>query len=212
MGTVPFDCPHIGCLTKNIGMITHYVVAIDGRSGNLFGTCPVCGLGIWLSVISTSQASVTEAHKQSGTAFTTRFEIEDFAPRPPKLEAVSDLPSKIQQTYSEAEANFADGRMMSASIMYRKTVELTVKDLHPDGKGMLNARIRDLQKKEAVPDTLIALLDTVKFLGNEGAHDEDPPTAEDVERGRDFTRLFLVYSYELPARVQAALDKENIDD
>jgi len=92
--------------------------------------------------------------------------------------------------------------------MYRKAVELTVKDLNPEGTGMLNARIRQLQKKEAVPDTLINLLDTVKFLGNEGAHEEDPPSAEDVERGRDFTRLFLVYSYELPARVSAALAKE----
>ncbi|WCE67977.1 DUF4145 domain-containing protein [Sulfitobacter faviae] len=124
------------------------------------------------------------------------------------MDVIGDLPPSIELTFAEAEANYVDGRMMSASIMYRKTVELAVRDLNPEGKGMLNARIRALQKEEAVPDTLIKLLDTVKFLGNEGAHDDEPPSPEDVERGRDFTRLFLVYSYELPARVEAALAKD----
>lgn len=207
MGTVPFDCPHPGCLTKNIGLVTHYVVPIENGAANLFGSCPVCNRGVLL-FIRAGRDGVTNAVKYSGSSFFQNYAITGSAPTAPTLEAVSDLPPKIQQTFSEAEANFVDGRMVSAAIMYRKAVELTVKDLHPDGKGMLGARIRALQKKEAVPDTLIALLDTVKFLGNEGAHDEDPPSPEDVERGRDFTRLFLVYSYELPARVEAALTRE----
>ena len=149
------------------------------------------------------------AHQQSTENFLQWFKVTDSAPKPPVRDVVTNLPDKIAGVFDEAEANFADGRHMSAATMYRKAIELTLKDLNPDGKGMLHARIRALQKEEAVPDTLIKLLDTVKFLGNEGAHDDEPPSAEDVERGRDFTRLFLVYSYELPARVEAALAKDD---
>lgn len=211
MGTVPFDCPHVGCLTKNVGLSTSAVTPIDNRHGNLFGSCPVCNRGVLLFISSKVSGNLGNATKLSGENFAQVFSITGSAPSSPVNEVVADLPPSIELTYAEAEANYVDGRMMSASIMYRKTVELAVRDLNPNGKGMLNARIRALQKEEAVPDTLIKLLDTVKFLGNEGAHDEEPPSPEDVERGRDFTRLFLVYSYELPARVEAALAKDKPD-
>jgi hypothetical protein len=208
MGTVPFNCPHVGCLTKNVGLTTHSVVSIDGGVGNLFATCPVCNRGIILYIEKRGNDPIGNAAGRSGETFSDSFRILSSAPSVPTLDVIGNLPPQIQQTFSEAEANFVDGRLMSSAIMFRKTVELTVRDLNPEGKGMLNSRIRALQKEEAVPDTLIRLLDTVKFLGNEGAHDEEPPSVDDVERGRDFTRLFLVYSYELPARIASALPNE----
>jgi len=168
----------------------------------------VCDRGIILYIEKRGNDAVGNAAGRSGETFFDNFRILSSAPSVPPVEVVDNLPRQIQQAFSEAEANFADGRLMSSAIMFRKTVELTVRDLNPEGKGMLNARIRALQKAEAVPDTLIKLLDTVKFLGNEGAHDEEAPSIDDVERGRDFTRLFLVYSYELPARIASALPNE----
>ncbi|MFG6566672.1 DUF4145 domain-containing protein [Sulfitobacter sp. 1A13679] len=208
MGTVPFDCPHVGCLTKTVGLELMYSHSPSGVKGSTFGFCPVCQKGVILYLEWKNRKAVGEAHKLSGSQFWENYRIIDSAPTPPARDVVANLPDKIGMVFDEAEANFADGRHMSAATMYRKSIELTLKDLNPEGKGMLNARIRALQKEEAVPDTLIKLLDTVKFLGNEGAHDDEPPSPEDVERGRDFTRLFLVYSYELPARVEAALAKD----
>ncbi|MDH4541072.1 MULTISPECIES: DUF4145 domain-containing protein [Sulfitobacter] len=208
MGTVPFDCPHVGCLTKNVGVVLTAAYSQDGTYGSTFGYCPVCSKGIVLYFRRDGGQGANVAHQQSTKDFFDCYTIIDSAPKPPNRDVVGNLPGKIAGVFDEAEANFADGRHMSAATMYRKSIELTLKDLNPEGKGMLNARIRALQKEEAVPDTLIKLLDTVKFLGNEGAHDDEPPSPEDVERGRDFTRLFLVYSYELPARVKAALAKD----
>ena len=205
MGTVPFDCPHVGCLTKSVGVVLTASHSRGGKSGSTYGHCPVCHKGIILFLRWISGGPIGTAHAQETETFFNYYEIIDSAPKPPARDVVSNLPPRIATVFDEAEANFADGRHMSAATMYRKSIELTLKDLNPDGKGMLNARIRALQKEEAVPDTLIKLLDTVKFLGNEGAHDDEPPSADDVERGRDFTRLFLVYSYELPARIASAL-------
>lgn len=205
MGTVPFDCPHARCLTKNVGLRLVASYSRDGEAGCTFGHCPVCHEGVVLFIRWRNKAQVSRAHELSGGEFQAAFDIVDYAPRPPEREVVNNLPNKVARVFDEAEANFADGRHMSAATMYRKSIELTLKHLNPGQEGSLSKRIRSLQSKEAVPDTLIKLLDSVRFLGNDGAHDEDPPPPEDVERGRDFTRLFLVYSYELPARVDAAL-------
>lgn len=74
---------------------------------------------------------------------------------------------------------------------------------------MLHQRIRALEGSKALPHSLIELLDQVKFLGNEGAHDIEDPDGEDVIRGRDFTRLFLVYLYELPTKIEAAKERRD---
>lgn len=190
-------------------MTTLACYPISDNWASVFTICNVCNTGMVLFVEGTGAYNVLEVQKHSGRKFVENFSIVDFAPKMPTPETISFLPPKIAAVFDEAEANFADGRNMSAATMYRKAVELAVKNKNPEGKGMLNERIRGLQKQNAVPDTLIDLLDTVKFLGNEGAHDEDPPDHDDVERGRDFTRLFLVYSYELPARVKSALGEDD---
>lgn len=88
--------------------------------------------------------------------------------------------------------------------MYRKAIERTVKAKHPDGKGQLNDRIRALEKKNALPHSMIDLLDMVKFLGNDGAHDEADPTEDEVRRGRDFAQLLLTYLWALPKQIEDA--------
>lgn len=97
--------------------------------------------------------------------------------------------------------------MASASTSYRRALELSLKHVHPEGKGTLNQRIRALEKQNAVPESLIALMDGIRFLGNDGAHEEEDPTREDVEAGRDFTTLLLTYLFELRSRVADAAER-----
>lgn len=118
--------------------------------------------------------------------------------------AVTGLPTNVETAFAEGERSFAAENYAAAAVMYRKAVERSVKLINPDGKGMLNQRIRELEAKNALPHSLIELMDMVKFIGNDGAHDDDDPTPEDVKQGRDFTRLLLTYLWELPEEVAKA--------
>lgn len=125
------------------------------------------------------------------------------SPRPQTPDTLPDLPVDVANAFNEAEDNRTGKRWSSAAVMYRKAIERGLKHKFPEGKGMLNARIRDLEGKNALPHSLVELLDEVKFLGNDGAHDDDP-TAADVAAGAEFTRLFLTYTFVLPAQIAAA--------
>jgi len=75
--------------------------------------------------------------------------------------------------------------------------------LFPEGKGMINNRIRELEKEELLPSILVSLLDHVKYFGNVSMHEEDvDPSKSDCEAAREFTRLFLTYTFTLPAKVE----------
>lgn len=144
-----------------------------------------------------------------GMKLVDTLSVLGMAPQPPGPRPILYMPPQVQSAFEEAEANFVDERWPSAAIGYRRAIERALKVLHPDGKGMLNARIRSLEKQNALPPAMIALLDSVKFLGNDGAHELEDPEPDDVAAGRDFSTLLLTYLFELPERVRLATEKRN---
>ena len=205
---LPLDCPHCG--TKR--------TAMTGRGGASAGTglyailltCNTCERGVMAHVKTRAGIPIATnlwASTHPVEHFDTHYEITMVAPRPPQPRAVESLPNNVAATFREAELNFSDGRFASAGVGYRKAIERALKLLHPEAKGTLNQRILALEKENALPASMIALLVSVKLLGNDSAHEEDDPEKEDVEAARDFTALLLTYLFELPARVQRAAEK-----
>ncbi len=177
----------------------------DATRASLFGTCFQCGEGVIFYISSMDGLSLDKAAGISGKLFSDSFFIESVAPKPPTIETVDYLRPEISETYLEAESNFTDARYRSAAAMYRTTVELSVKHLEPEGNGSLYKRIEAMADKNALPKTLIDLMHEVRFLGNDSVHASIDP--EDVERGREFTKLFLVYVFELPEKIKLAAYK-----
>ncbi|WP_347311388.1 DUF4145 domain-containing protein [Defluviimonas sp. SAOS-178_SWC] len=202
MGQLRFDCPHAGCRTNSSAFTTLNESPIGNQRWHVFAVCASCRHTI---IVEATGNHPSEKPSQFGHAeFAKRFSVTAIWPEPPKLSVVEHLDEEIRATYDEAEACYADGHSRAAAMAYRATIELALKNLNPEGKGMLAARIRAM--KGTLPDGLIDLLNHVKFLGNEAAH-AGAPDIDDLKAGRDFTRLFLTYTFELPARVQAAVDR-----
>ncbi len=175
--------------------------------GSLYAICTQCLDGVIFFLTSRGKNNVNGAHNVTGDAFKDAFTIDRVFPEPPTIEVVEFLEPEISETYLEAEGNYSDARYRSAAAMYRTTVELSVKHLDPKGKGSLYSRIEALSKANALPPTLIALMHEVRFLGNDSVHAKIDP--EDVQRGREFIKLFLVYVFELPKKIELAAEKRN---
>lgn len=193
---------------------------MSGRGGAYAGaglyaillTCNTCHMGVMVHIRAQLGFTIDQnlyASTLSAEQFADRYAIISVAPQPPQPRSVDSLPNNVAATFREAELNFSDMRFASAGVGYRKAIERALKHLHPDAKGMLNARIRALEKENALPPSMITLLDSVKLLGNDSAHDEDDPEREDVEAARDFAALLLTYLFELPARVERAKAKRD---
>lgn len=179
-----------------------------GQSGSMHSICRICELPVIFRFIVRRQNS-PDPHEADAKFFDPdslvfSYQIVGTWPAPDGTKKIKDLPPNVASAFDEAEESLIAGRVSAAAVMYRKAIERTVKAIHPDGKGLLNDRIRQFEREDRVPPAMIDLMDMVKFLGNDGAHDDVDPTKEDVERGRDFARLFLTYVWELPARIEEA--------
>jgi hypothetical protein len=124
------------------------------------------------------------------------------APRQPNIP--EGVPEKIQAIYLEAENNFLARSHLSAAMMFRKTLELSVIELG-ETKGNLYSKINNLEQQRRISPDLAKWAHEVRLIGNGAAHD-DPPEPDEAEADandiREFTELFLTYIFTLPQRIK----------
>ncbi|MEL6839564.1 MAG: DUF4145 domain-containing protein [Pseudomonadota bacterium] len=129
-------------------------------------------------------------------------------PKPPEPEVPDSIPENVAKPFVEAEHSFASGHFSAAGSCYRKAMERSLKHVDPNISGMLNKRIRALEKSGLLPSGMIELLDQVRLFGNSSMHEDDvDPTKEDCAAAREFAQLFLTYVFSLPAKVASAKTK-----
>lgn len=184
----------------------------NGMNWSIFATCNTCGRGVvfHFADLHYGDGNRTRPPHDLNWYFLAQKESWlhfDTSPGPRAPQAIEHLPANVDTAFMDAERSYAAHHISAAGMMYRKAVERAVKLLNPDGKGLLNRRIRDLEKANALPQSLIDLMDHVKLIGNDSAHEDEDPSAEDVEVAREFTRLLLTYLFELPGKVALAAER-----
>lgn len=131
--------------------------------------------------------------------------LNEQFPQLPSPNKIENLPPNVAHIYVEAENCFASGSFSAAGSCYRKTIERSLKHLDTSLTGMLNQRIRALEKQNVIPAAMIELLDQVRLFGNESMHEDDyDPKQEDCSAAREFCELFLTYVFALPQKIENA--------
>ena len=206
MASIAHDCPR--CKSKNSAFIIldEQFSQVINNVWDIMIRCGVCN-DVALASLLNMQPNVDTRSPtklaQSKPIF-ERFCILRFYPEVEKSDVPDDMPDNVKSAYLEAESSFQNGLYSGAGACYRKAIERAVKNLLPDGKGMLNSRIKEIEKKGLLPPTMISLLDRVRIFGNQSVHEEDiDPTKEECDLARQFSMLFLTYSYSLPAKISA---------
>lgn len=138
----------------------------------------------------------------------SRFDIIDIVPEPRAPVIPEHVPDRVAAKMLEAEELFLSGKLTACALAYRSAMERALKQMFPDDKGTLYARIQKAETEKRFPKAMIDWLKEVKAFGNDAAHEYDwDATPEDAEAARDFANLFLTYAYTMPERVQLARKK-----
>lgn len=112
------------------------------------------------------------------------------------------LPDNVAKAFRQAESNVArPDHEEAAATMYRRALELALKDRFPTYTGILAARIKQLAKNSDIPQVMADWADEIRFIGNDGAHDVDGVSADELQAIRGFTDAFLRYLITLPTEV-----------
>jgi len=123
----------------------------------------------------------------------------------PANDTPPDLPGDLTDVYKEAADSLdkKPQRPHSAGMTLRKVLDTGTCRLDPSLKGKtFDARIKSLAKAGKITSKMAEWADEVRFGGNEGNHEEEALSTEELSELRDFTRLFLWYAFSLNAVVE----------
>ena len=88
--------------------------------------------------------------------------------------------------------------------MFRRVLDIATKSLAPEKKDVtLYNRIVHLEKTGKITPELRGLADQIRLDGNEAVHEENFDETK-VAQLKEFTHLFLLYTFTLPKLVEMA--------
>ena len=143
------------------------------------------------------------------------YQISAIHPEPKRIEAPDHVPDGIAQDYREAADGLRRQSFTSAGMMFRKVLEQATLELAPASdrsalrKQRLNDRIDTLAGQHLLTPTMRDWAHMIRLEGNEAAHEEEQFTQEKATQMKEFTELFLLYAFTLPARVAGARQKDD---
>lgn len=211
MSTIVIDCPF--CAAKSVGfeIETSFPSLTEEGICHAPMRCGACSNYVMAQFRRFTAHRVTPENDIFKGTRGSAVRLLQVFPAPPEPKTIYGLPANIEGALHSAEQTFVDNNLPAAGAMYRRTIERAVRHFDPEGKGMLNARIRAIEKAQSLPAALISLLDQVKLFGNNAIHDDVDPTEEDITDAREFTHLFLEYTFALPKRVEEAAARRNAE-
>lgn len=131
----------------------------------------------------------------------------DVYPKKPKGTLdLSDAPEIVIDIYSEACNAFRDESYTLAGIGFRATIEAICNDQKIEGKE-LSTRINNLNGKGLISKKDSLRLHSIRFLGNDAAHDIKKPTQGVLDAALTIIEHLLTTVYILDSKTKGKLDE-----
>jgi len=168
--------------------------------------CPKCSYpscGVMSEKHGSGGAAPTTVMQSPGDVLNMGWAIEKFWPEPPGPLIPELLPPDVERVYLQAERNFPiKGNEEAAGTMYRKALDIALKKIDPSLSGMLGPRIKKLAEAGMLTTDIAEWAGTVRDVGNDAAHEEEPITREELIQLRSFSEMLLRYLFSLPGAVK----------
>lgn len=211
MALIVKNCPHCASTKATMKLHSWDTWATNSDLINAFYSCPVCEKPVTSLLRRTRRLdgrSPVDLNSWPGTVQDGGYDIQLTWPKPTMPAAPNDVPEHIARNFIQAEHARQRDHREAAGMVYRRTLEVALKDIDPDGRGMLKARIDSLTKSGKLNEQMSLWAHSVRVLGNEASHDEPEPSKEDIDDLAAFVAITLEYLYTMPAKVVRRLPKK----
>lgn len=200
------DCPHCG--VTGIAMRPIGMVSTGELTSTAAFACNRCNEVLCVSFL----------HPRSNSAWVTSLPYGDFDataanmnstivseyPQKERLEAPESISITVQKPFLQGLDNAQRGNHDAAAAMFRKALEAATRELDPTTANKpLAKRIDLLADSGKLTADLKEWAHLIRLDGNQGVHDDEELSSAEIEQLKEFTRLFLIYTFTLPAQVRA---------
>ena len=217
MGIIPHTCPHCGTAEVAFKVIGAQIEPLQGgdRAATWLisagAACPKCNSPIAVVLQNdeseghgTTNGLITKFLQHGNGPDVWNLSVVAVWPSPPKPTVPDHVPATVERAILQAERNYPTvGNEEASAMMYRRSLELALKDKFPDLSGTLAARIKRLVADKILPSTMGDWADEIRDLGNDAAHEQGEVDRDQLRMIRGFTDATLRYLYTLPAEIAA---------
>lgn len=219
MITFSYDCPY--CKTRSVAFTVtgfkKYALS-NGVHSSLMANCNRCKYGVITNFFLTRADTARLLESSSIAELSTRdlSEILDvsslkFSPSPEPLDIPEHLPEDVEAELKNAEQLFALNGMENnftkpAGNAYRTALEKALCHLADNpNRARLDKRIEKLFDDGKLTKDLKNFALHIRSLSAEASHAYNDFTLDELEELRLFIKLFLQYTFTLPAMIPEAL-------
>lgn len=217
MAILRHTCPHCSTSDAAFLVLNARMVPLVGRDdiahwlASCAGTCPNCHFPIAFTLVNSNKISHNEMGQRLARYLQNPFgpemaelEVSQTWPKPAEPSVPAHVPESIARAVLQAERNFpTNGNEEASAMMYRRSLELALKDKFPALTGTLASRIKQLVQRKELPQAMADWADEIRDLGNDAAHDPNVVERSQLTMIRGFTDATLRYLYTLPAEIEA---------
>ncbi|MGY0665807.1 DUF4145 domain-containing protein [Bordetella bronchiseptica] len=209
MATLIMNCPH--CPARHAmfdlkGTINH------PQKAHVFisvATCGNCGDGVLIH--SGDRGTGIVPNNVPGDLLRNKQHVQIFRidPTREKASAPEAVPEATAMAFQEGYECWQDGRYSSAVAMFRRSLEIALKQFSPDIEAWkLEKRIDKLASLHLITQDMKDWAHEIRLVGNEALHEEDVPSKKEAEDLMMFSEMLLTYLYTLPAKVRARRNED----
>jgi hypothetical protein len=201
MPNIALKCPY--CQTEKAGFsgASFYHFKPGTQEYLLLLQCGVCGEGV-IAKVRTPYIS------QWINGQTDQAAIGETWPKAVALGAPEHLPDHVRNFYLQGMDSLTRRNFDAAGTMFRKSLDVALKRIHPEGKGTLEKRIDGLPDAIGITPAMKDWAHSIRDLGNDAAHEEEPFLEGEAKALQAFTETFLTYAFTLPGMIEARKPKE----
>ncbi|MFS1583923.1 MAG: DUF4145 domain-containing protein [Candidatus Arsenophonus phytopathogenicus] len=211
MGMLSFDitCPH--CLKDNavlVGFSEHrrndtdfYDIPFYCRS------CEQTGIAVVKS--STSQGPYSYCRREDINIVLppnhSIFRLDKIYPEVKANTCPENSPTRVAKFFIESKDDLQRHRYETSVMNCRKVIDIATKELLGDEvkNEKLSQRISMLQAKDRITEQMKNWAHIIRIDSNGAVHSDEEFTQEEAEEILNFTELFLLYAFTLPAMVES---------
>ena len=205
MATYKHDCPHCGAKNSTFTVAGTRLHQAKPYIWSTHLICGSCGDGVVAEVNDHGNRFDPANHPHELTIRDPRgsvFGVVSLYPRMPSTEVPNHLPDAVAKAFREG-CEIINVSPDAARGMFRKSLELGLKDLSPDIEAWkLEKRIDKLAALGKLTEDLKEWAHELRLDGNDAMHTEHETTKEDAIQTKELTRFILTYLYTLPQSVK----------
>lgn len=207
MAVFATDCPHCGVTNCSFQIISSFQNPVRHHVWNLFANCPGCHYPI-CAVLSFNgkpyDARDPSVYPVNLSGRDSPYQVNAIYPTVIKIDMPEGIPENVAKAFRQAAETRKSRHFDAAAAMYRKSMELGLKEKSPEiAAWKIEKRIDQMAEQGLITKELQEWAHELRLDGNDAVHAADA-TAEVVDQMHNLCKFLLIYLYTLPEQVKEA--------